>query len=877
MIYRSLIIAAISGAALLSSCSSSKKAAKTPTPAPKAPPTAGMPGVPGMDTARKKPTPPGITDKVKSSKRNDGLFRVYQDTATGTIQLYVKKDQLGKEFIYQSFSISGPNQLFLNQSMHRSTFVLEPKKVYDKIEFISKNTSLYYDESNPVSKTKNVDKPEAVVYTEKIVAEDSAGYLIAADGLFVSERLDQVRPVSIPSPLSMFQFNLGSLDPSKSRVSGVRSYPNNTDIIVDLAYFNPMPINGGGDDITDARYNRIRMQHTLLEMPKNDFVPRLDDPRIGYLGQQVTNLTSISPVPFRDLISKWYLKKKEPGAALSEPTEPIVFWVENTTPLEYRDAIVEAGHKWNEAFEKAGFKNAVQMKIMPDDANWDPADVRYNVIRWVSSAQPTYGAIGPSFINPRTGQILGADITVEWFSGSASPILDELLTAGPTAADQQTATTVMPKGFNQHALHCNIAAELKAQYTTGLTTLEMTGASAAEIKELHKQFLTYLIMHEMGHTLGLMHNMKASQMLTPEEVNNKEITRRLGLQGSVMDYPAINIALDRKKQGDYYTTKAGPYDLWAIEYGYKTFSNAAEEKAALKEILSRSNDPKLTFGNDADDMRSPGGGIDPRVQVNDMSSDVIAYAEDRFKLVNNLMGNLVKRYSKPDQSYAELRSRYNQLNGQRNSMISAVSRYVGGVYIDRSFPDQRSSNKPFTPVSKATQKKAIATLAKYVWAPDAFKQDEQVFPYLQAQRRGYGFFGNTEDFKITGLSTNLQVSPLAHILHPVTLQRISNSRLYGNEYSVAEVMGDVSAAIFDADLNGNVNVYRQYLQSAFVKGAINIMDPKTPGYDDVAKAGALATLKSVRAKLARATGGNEETRAHRAALIYRIDKALKAE
>jgi hypothetical protein len=808
MINRSVIIAAI-GVTLFSACASSQKSAKTTAPAKQQPATAGTTGTQGADTTKKKTAAPGISDKVKSSKKSDGLFRIYQDTVTGSVQLYVKKDQLGKEFIYQSFSINGPNSLFLNQSMHRATFVLSPKKVYDKIEFYSKNASFYYDENNAVSKTKDVDKPEAVIFSDKIVAEDSAGYLIAADGFFVSEKLDPVRPVVAPGPLSMFMFNLGQLNAAKSRVSTVRSYPNNTDVIVDLAYENPAPLNGGGADITDARYNRIRLQHTFLSMPSNDFAPRLDDPRVGYFGQEVTNLTSISPVPFRDLISKWFLKKKDPAAALSEPVEPIVFWIENTTPLEYRDVIVEAGTKWNEAFEKAGFKNAVQMKIMPDTATWDPADVRYNVIRWVASAQPSYGAIGPSFYNPRTGQILGADITIEWYSGSASPILDELFAGGKSAAE--AAEVMLPESFRNHAILCNMAAELKAQYTTGLTTLEITGAPVSELKEMHKQFLTYLIMHEMGHTLGLNHNMKASQMLSIDEVNNKEITRKLGLQGSVMDYPAINVPSDRSKQGDYYTTKAGPYDLWAIEYGYKTFNSPAEEKEGLKQILSRSTDPQLIFGNDADDMRSPGKAIDPRVQVNDMSSDAVAYAEDRFKLVNTLMDNLVKRYSKPGQGYAELRSRFNQLNGQRAGMIAAVSRYVGGVYIDRSFPEQNSTAKPFTPVPLALQKKAMATLAKYIWAPDAFEKDRQVYPYLQMQRRGFNFFSTTEDFKITGLSNNLQVSALAHILHPVTLQRISNSRLYGNEYSVAQVMSDINAAIFDADLGGNVNVYRPHL------------------------------------------------------------------
>jgi hypothetical protein len=155
--------------------------------------------------------------------------------------------------------------------------------------------------------------------------------------------------------------------------------------------------------------------------------------------------------------------------------------------------------------------------------------------------------------------------------------------------------------------------------------------------------------------------MKASQMLSPAEVNNKEITRKIGLIGSVMDYPAINVPSDRSKQGDFYTTKAGPYDLWAIEFGYTQFAEGHEE-AGLNKILARSTDPKLIFGNDADDMRSPGKAIDPRVQVNDLSSDAIAYAEDRFKLVNNLMDKNENTASLA--SHMELRTRFNNLTGK---------------------------------------------------------------------------------------------------------------------------------------------------------------------------------------------------------------------
>jgi Met-zincin/Domain of unknown function (DUF5117) len=834
--------------------------------------SAPPPPAPPSDSSKAK-KPSGITDKVKSSKKIDGLFTIYQDTVTGSAQLYVKKSQLGKEYIYQSFSISGPTQLFLNQSMHRTTFVFKVQKAFDKLEFTRVNTSFYYDNNNPVSKTKDVDKPEAVFLAEKTAGEDSAGYLIQADGFFISEKMDAVRPANFPGMPMGMSFSLGGLNPMKSKYNSIRSFPGNTDVVVDLAYDNPGAFVSGGADITDPRYVRVRMQHSLIEMPTNNFRPRGDDPRVGYFMQQVTDQTSISPVPYKDMINRWHLEKKDPSAAISEPVEPIVYWVENTTPLEYRQTIVEAGLKWNAAFEKAGFKNAVQMKIMPDDADWDPADIRYNVIRWVSSAQASYGAIGPSFVNPKTGQILGADITVEWFSGSSTPIIDELFSSPST---NQAAPELNIPGMNhQHLANCNLAQELKTQLMTGMTVADITDAGPAEIKEMHKQFLYYLIMHEMGHTLGLNHNMKSSQMLSMAELNNKEITRKNGLIGSVMDYPAINISSDKSKQGDYYTTLAGPYDIWAIQYGYTPF-NASEEENGLRSILSRSTEPQLAFGNDGDDMRAPGKAMDPRVNVNDLSSDAIAYAEDRLKLVNSVMGKLVQKYSKPNQTFAELRARYGALQGQRNSMISAVSRYIGGIYIDRSTPDQHSGNKPYTPVPLATQKKAMDLLSKYVFAPNAFDADNQVLPYLQPQRRGFNQSSTGDDYRITGVVLNQQGAAVAHILHPATVQRITNSRLYGNQYSVADVMNDLVKACFEADLKTNVNVYRQYLQTAFVKQAAMIMDPKSIGYDDVARAAALNTLKKLKTQLATAVSTNEETKAHRGNLVFLINNAMES-
>jgi len=827
------------------------------------------PGAPGPDTA--KPAAPkkaGITDKVKTSKKSDGLFTIYQDTATGSIQLYVKKGQLDKEYIYQSFSINGPTSLFLNQNMIRTTFVVKFHKAFDKLEMLRVNTQFYYDKESPMSKTEGVDVPEAVVLSEKIAAEDADGYLINADALFLSEKLDPVKPLLPPGLPPGAVFNLGALNAAKSKYSLVRSFPNNTDVVVDLAYDNPAPFNGGGKDITDARYVRVTMQHSLLEMPKSDYRPRRDDPRVGYFMQEKNDQTSRTVLPYKDVINRWNLKKKDPTAAVSEPVEPIVWWVENTTPLEYRDAIVEAGNKWNEAFEKAGFKNAVVMKIMPDNADWDPADIRYNVLRWVSSANPPYGAIGPSFVNPKTGQILGADITIEWTAGSIYPIYYDLFNA-----EQAQQNEIMAQAFQHNGQFCTLAGELKSQLMAGTTIADLAdgGLSESELMEIHKQFLYFLVMHEMGHTLGLNHNMKSSQIWKLSEINDSKMTRQYGLMGSVMDYPAINVSLDRGKQGDYFTTKAGPYDLWAIEYGY-TECKPEDEDAVLGKILSRSTDPLLAFGNDADDMRAPGKAIDPRVMINDMSGDVIAYGEERMKLINSIMGK-VKDKSAAGTGYVELRARYNILQGQRNSMVSAVSRYIGGVYIDRSFVGQNPESKPFTAVPLATQKKAMEVLSKYVFAPDAFAADQPLFPYLQLQRRGFNFFSTTEDPKLTAIYQNLQMNPIVHILHPVTLQRITNSRLYGNQYSVASVMSDLTKAIFSADLAGKVNVYRQYLQTQYVKSLANILTSPMAGYDEVAKADALYSLKKIKSMLATAASPDEDTKAHRTNLVFLIDQA----
>jgi hypothetical protein len=571
-------------------------------------------------------------------------------------------------------------------------------------------------------------------------------------------------------------------------------------------------------------------------------------------------MTSLRPTNYRDLIHRWHLKKKDPNAALSEPVEPIVWWVENTTPPEYRQTILDAGARWNEAFEKAGFKNAVVMKMMPDDADWDPADLRYNVIRFVSSDLGF--AIGPSFVNPRTGQILGADITVDF--GLIRGSVDEasLFSAFAPPGDQHLSKRL------QHLRACSISRGLTADFAMGLTMAELSGEDRRTT--LIKQFMTMLILHEMGHTMGLNHNMKASQLWKPAEIHNTAQTNQMGVMASVMDYDMVNIASDPSKQGDYYTSKTGPYDWWAIQYGYSVFPQGNEE-AGLQKLLSRSTEKELQFGNDAD-IAGFGSGIDPRVQVWDMSGDMITYGGERFGIVSGMMAKLKDRYAKANSSYQELVNRYYALQWQRTASAQAISRYIGGIYVDRGFAGQPNAGQPYTPVPAEEQKRAMMTLSKYLFAPDAFQGDLALVPYLQRERRGFEFFGNPEDPKPERVAFSMQDGVLAYLTFPATLRRINSSTLYGNGYSAAEVLRDLADALFDADLKSGVHLIRQNIQTEYVRKMTAILNSNE--HDAASKAAALNTLQLIRKKLRSASSPDEQTTAHRAALSFAIEKAL---
>jgi hypothetical protein len=820
-----------------------------------------------------------IASVVKPMKKMDGLFAIYQDTTNGSLMMSIPKNKIGNEFIYFTHVVDAPvaSGAFRGSFGTNNTFLV--RKSFNRLEFVTQNPGFWFDSGHALSRAASANISTAVVAVQEIVAEDSASYLIKADDLFMTEAFTQVKPTSNPGARPGEQFTLGALSKAKTRVTRVKNYPENTDITVDYVFENPSPLNRGGPDITDARNVSIVVQHSLIEMPKDDYTPRFDDPRVGFFTQEQTDMVSTSAAPYRDLINRWKLVKKDPNAAVSEPVEPITWWIENTTPVEFRETIYKAAMMWNGPFEAAGFKNAVVVKIQPDNADWDAGDIRYNVLRWTSSPNPPFGGYGPTFVNPRTGQILGADIMLEYIFVTNRVRQEKAFATAAMGMDAETADGAEnAENGKFDGRRCTYADQLQLNVMTGMQALKAKGATQIEMNDYINQAITGLILHEMGHTMGLNHNMKASQMLSPKEMNDRAITGDRGVMGSVMDYEIVNLAKKGQQQGDYFSSRPGPYDYWAIQFGYtQPLSDEAAEKKRVDALLARSTEPGLAFGNDADDMRSPGGGIDPRVNVNDMTNDAIGYMSDRFEVINDLMATLKTRYTTPGQSYHEMRNAYLVLSGQMNSAATVISRYVGGVYVDRAFAGQKGATKPFTPVSRADQKRAMASLARNVFAPTAFSTPSDVYAYLQMQRRGFDFFGTPEDPKIHERVLNTQRGVLNHLLNPRVMTRITDSRMYGNEYPLAEVMSDLTSAIFDADAAGNVNTFRQNIQMEYVNRLVAIISTGKANYDYPSQSAALASLRSIQSKLSSKGGANAETMAHTRDVLFTIQKALKVD
>ena len=599
------------------------------------------------------------------------MLKSYQDPENGNTYLELSDEDISKEFIYFAHIINGTVEAGLFKGSHIDQAVIKFEKQFNSLNLIRVNTGFYFDPNSELSRQSQSNISDSVIENFEITHknDDENTYLIDITKLLKSDNLTKLK--AEPRDYDSDSFGVGSLSRSKTAISKIYNYPKNTDFEVDYVFSNPA-------SYESLRNTSVKLRYTFLEMPQdNGFEIRFEDPRIGYFTDRVTDLSSTEITPYRDLVQKWNLQKQDPDAAKSKPIKPIKFWLENTTPNELRPLIIKAVLAWNLAFEKAGFIDAIEVDVQPDDADWDAGDIRYNVLRWTSSPNPPFGGYGPSFSNPRTGEILSADIMLEWIFLTNRMRYEDIFLSSEVSSER-----------------CNFSSMRNEQRIFGNLVANSMDFSIEDTEKLFDEELTMLILHEVGHTLGLNHNMGATTLHNNDDVHNAEKTYKEGLSASVMDYHAINIAPPGVEQGQFSDVKPGLYDQWAIEFAYTP--NLSEEE--IQTILNRSQEKGHFFGNDADDMRSPGRGIDPRVNIGDMSDDPVEYAIGRYKLVQEIMPGIVEKIKSKSDTWESVYQSYFILMRQIMTSMDVVSRQIGGVYVTRHPVNTKSDKKQYEAV-----------------------------------------------------------------------------------------------------------------------------------------------------------------------------------
>ncbi|MEX2185729.1 MAG: zinc-dependent metalloprotease [Pirellulales bacterium] len=671
------------------------------------------------------------------------------------------------------------------------------RKADDRILVVRRNVRFRADDKSPEASAVEMAYTDSVLFALPIMTKGpGGGDLVDLTQVFMSD-LPQIGDV-----LRGFAFN-----PQKSVWHEVKGFKDNVELQVAATYQGK----GDLDTVPDSRGTTIHVHYSISKLPSTGYVPRLADDRVGYFLTAVKDFSKGGDdEQFIRYINRWDLQKADPKAKISLPKKQIVFHIEKTMPLVYRKPIRDGIAEWNKAFEKAGFYDAVRVEYQPDDATWDPEDINYNTFRWITAQAAM--AMGPSRVNPLTGQILDADIIFD--ADFVRFWKTELENFTPKSIEQICGGPVDMRLLRQHNDNspfgpldtcanpaCTFAHGMSHELAFGAAALMERANTPEEVEKLIMQGLKEVTMHEVGHTLGLRHNFKSSTMLSLEDINNPEKTKETGLGGSVMDYMPANLQPKGSPQGDYYSQTIGPYDMWAIEYGYTPIGGGSPEKELpkLKEIASRSGEPQLSYLTDEDT-----NAVDPDPLSNrfDLGNDTVAYAKLRAKLISDLWPGLVERVVEDGDGYQRARQTFNVLLAQYGRAMDFASRYVGGVYVSRSHRGDKDAKPPFVVVDAAKQREALALIEENVLSDKPFGFTPELYNQLNISRwYHWGTDANIRtDYPVHETILMWQERSLARLLSPLTLERLHDSELKvpadQDAFTTAELIQRLTKAVF---------------------------------------------------------------------------------
>jgi uncharacterized protein DUF4953/uncharacterized protein DUF5117/uncharacterized protein DUF5118 len=861
--------------------------------------------------------------------RKDVPWRSFSDVTkgariqTGMFTLYLKRDntylslattQLDRDYLLVTQLAQGIGELGVDGGSSVRSDLVRFHRAGDRIELWVVNPHFAATPGTPMARAVAYSFGHSVAQSFPIATmRDNGDILIDVVPFLLSDWADLgsfFQGVVNQRKLSGTVY----LDRERSSLEQLHLFPGNLEAEVRLTYQSNR--NLGLETVADYRWIPVGVHYSLLELPATPMRPRYADERVGYFVSAIKDFSRDTAESFFvRFVNRWRLEKRDPGAAVSEPVQPIVYYIDRTVPNQWRPWVRAGILEWNRAFEEAGFRNAIQVRDAPDDSLWSAEDARYSTVRWTATNRSVY-AVGPSNVDPRTGEILNADVLVSaaWIQtwrGESGEYLAPEAAVRSTLVEDSAASD--PSGDSRL---CSLAEGMQRQGTLARALLAVDGRAAE--RRYIGQALKALIMHEIGHTLGLRHNFRGSAGVTRAQMADRAYTQKHGLGVSVMDYSPPALSLDPRKQGDYYATTIGSYDRWAIRYGYtplgpsepapavaKGSSGMAPdwipdaEVTALRSIAAEAADPAHLYGTD-EDAGFGGLGLDPTVSRYDQTDDPLGWARDRVTLINRLFDSLATRMVAPGQGYARLRSAFTDLLNDRWYAMLVTTKYLGGAMTARDHRGDPAARPAFVTVPVRVQREALAFITKSGFGEQAYRFRPELLSQLGPDRwRHWGSNPGSDgriDFPLHDWALAQQGSLLGQLLDPVVLSRIRDAELRATEgegtVSIPELLATLTAAIW-AEVgypteNGkpgvarNITSVRRDLQRLYLNSLIRMIVNPHPETPEDARTLARATLADLGAQLdqilaRRAVELDLYTRAHLVDSRQRINQALNAQ
>jgi hypothetical protein len=814
-----------------------------------------------------------MKDILKDAKPIPGFFTLHQKDEK--IWLEILPSQMGKPFFFSYNVPRSIGERGLYGSQMGSSKLVEFQKVGNQVQLIAKNTQFFAKEGTPQAQFVSESFSDSLMSSTTMVSQphpETKSILIEANSLLFTDipgyqtRLE----ASFRMPFALDTRNTSfTSTKNTSALTGleVKAHFSVSKLSAPPMTSSPVPATSPPSATPDPRSMFVSFYYSLMPLPE-PMQTRLADERVGFFTVARTDLTTDAKFKSKThYLKRWRLEKKDPSALVSEPKEPIVYWLDKNIPEQYRATVTAGVLEWNKAFEKAGFKNALVVKQQQATDDFNNMDARHASIRWFSGADVGF-AIGPSQADPRTGEILDADIGMsDGFTRSARRILVDDL-ARPRGPDGEM---------------CEEAETSAQELHYALDLLEARGLEldGPEAEALAKAYLKRTIMHEVGHTIGLRHNFRASTVNDLKKIHDAEFTKVNGIASSVMDYSPFNIAPKGEKQGEYVMSTIGAYDYWAVEFGYKQFPPGHEE-VGLNQILAKSSKRELQFDTDEDAGYGSVIGIDPNVNRFDMGSDPLAYYKLRMKLSRELWDRLQNMNLATGESYERLTRSFRSGFAQVANAAPLAAKYIGGVYTRR---ERAGSSKPlFEPVDAAKQREALALITKDFLGADSFRFKPELIARLGTDRLERLESQSSLQTSVASLVANVQRGILDHVYSPAVATRLVEVGMKVNDpketLDLADVYETIQNAIWsEAKTGQETSLIRRNLQREQLRRITDVLvKPAGPWPADA---------RSIMRENARQLAGllektltkpslSKTTRAHYADALDALNSTLKA-